>query len=214
MANKVAVGRIFVSPMRCSGTEFWINLGESTLRPNQRFPEWVPAMRSVVSQDDYDAMMRDVKDLFEKKASPWYRSLCCCFSSCILHNFANKLEEGSTWRSDGSKEQHLVWPPAGINIILSVKHELGGQVRAEWPRTSAGSAGSRLDLSGRGELPGSADTSPAATGKGPGGATTSPMAGGSADIVGSADLGEVVLLGKVAGLGSGAKILDSGSLQG
>ena len=86
-ARRLVTGRIFVSPVRCAGTEFWINLGESGAK--RGFPEWVPAMQSVVSKDDYDEMMTDIKSLFAQQAKPWYQALalCPCFP-----NFDNKFE--------------------------------------------------------------------------------------------------------------------------
>lgn len=91
--NKEFMGRIFLCPERFSppdqGPQFWVNIGFNT-HGNQIFPAWVAEMESAASKDDYDAMIKDLKDYFDSSAPSMgcvMASLFCGACVCLVWNF-------------------------------------------------------------------------------------------------------------------------------
>ena len=62
------MSRIYLAPRSvhpADGTELWINFGWNT-KGNVMFPEWIPALNSVCSKDEYDRLAMRVRDYVNK----------------------------------------------------------------------------------------------------------------------------------------------------
>ena len=97
MAAQGYMGRIFLSPVNVSpeqGPQFWVNIGFNTAG-NQIFPEWVEQMEGAqVSKDDYDAMMKDLKEYFDNGAPPMacmLSSMLVCACVCVVAHFESGM---------------------------------------------------------------------------------------------------------------------------
>ena len=97
MVLKEYMGRIVLSPVKFSpeqGPQFWVNIGFMSAEGHS-FPEWIEQMEGAqVSEGDYDAMMKDLKEYFESEAPtvPYYLGsmlLCACFF--VVMNFESGM---------------------------------------------------------------------------------------------------------------------------
>ena len=129
MVMKDYMGRIFISPVKFSpeqGPQFWVNIGFMSAE-NQTFPEWVEQMEGAqVSKDDYDAMMKDLKEYFESEAPtiPYYMGsmlLCACFF--VVMNFESGM------RAVLARHAHRF--PAGVVIERKDAPSLVAQIPQE-----------------------------------------------------------------------------------
>jgi hypothetical protein len=94
---KENMGRIFMSPVKFSpeqGPQFWVNIGWNTAG-NQIFPEWVEQMEGAqVSKDDYDAMMKGLKEYFDSEApgtAYMQISELVCAGACVFAKFESGM---------------------------------------------------------------------------------------------------------------------------
>jgi len=94
---KANMGRIFMSPVNVSpeqGPQFWVNIGWNTAG-NQILPEWVEQMEGAqVSKDDYDAMMKDLKEYFDSEAPGTAYMLISelvCACTCVVAKFESGM---------------------------------------------------------------------------------------------------------------------------
>lgn len=77
-ANKSAAGRIFLAPQPLEAPQIWLNLGYDSYDGFQ-IPKYIEQFKEICTEEQYDSLMSDIKDHFEKNSlQPWCARFIVC----------------------------------------------------------------------------------------------------------------------------------------